>query len=114
MGEIPEPMMRERFRDHAAFVSFGTVPAAVVMSQIEAWCAGIPTVIYDNGFGIAEENMELLLSNDVKIMINHTQRLLADKGSREFWHKASLKNRERFNVKTVGPQWVEFINRILR
>lgn len=114
MGEIPEPDMRERFRDHAAFVSFGTVPAALIMSQIEAWCAGIPTVVYDNGFGIAEENMELLLSNDVKTMINHTQRLLADKGSREFWHKASLKNRERFDVKTVGPQWVEFINRILR
>ena len=114
MGEIPEPTMRERQRDSACFVSFGTSPAALIMSQIEAWCAGIPTVVYDNGHGIAEENMELMLSDDVNTMINHAKRCLADKGSREFWHKASLKNRERFDVKKIGPEWVEFITRILR
>ena len=114
MGEIPEPQMRERFRDSAYFVSFGTVPAALIMSQIEAWCAGCPVVCYDNGHGIAEEQMNLMLSNDVDTMINHAKRCLADKGSREFWHKASLQNRERFDVKKVGPEWVEFITRIMR
>lgn len=114
MGEIPEPMMRERFRDHACFVSFGTMPAALIMSQIEAWCAGVPTVIYDNGHGIAEEKMDLLLSGDVNVMIDHAQRLLSDKGYAEVWHLNSLKNRERFDVKKVGPQWAEFITQILK
>lgn len=114
MGEIPEPMMRERFRDSACFVSFGTVPAALIMSQIEAWCAGCPTVCYNNGHGLEEENMALYLERDVPTMVGHTRRLLADKNLREIAHQNSLKNRERFDVKKVGPEWVEFINRIMR
>ncbi len=114
LGEIPEPQIRERLQESSCFVSFGTAPAALVMSQIEAWCAGCPTVCYNNGHGLAEEQMDLLLDNDVNSMIMHSKRLLADKESREFWHQNSLKNRERFDVRKIGPEWVEFINRIAR
>lgn len=114
MGEIPEPMMRQRMRDSSCFVSFGTAPAALIMSQIEAWCAGCPTVCYNNGFGIEEEKLAILLEKDVTAMIAHTKRLLVDQAFKETCHQNSLKNRERFDIKKVGPEWVEFITRILK
>lgn len=114
LGEIPESSMRERMRDCSAFVSFGTMPAALIMSQIEAWCAGCPTVCYDNGHGLAEEGMPLILETDVQKMVTQARRLCADPVYKQEWHQNSLRNRERFDVKRVGPEWVDFINRIMR
>ena len=112
LGEISETSMKERMRDCAAFVSFGTAPAALIMSQIEAWCAGCPTVCYNNGHGLAEENMSLILETDVARMIEQVNRLRVDRDYRQLWHENSIKNRERFDAKKVGLQWVEFIDRI--
>lgn len=113
MGEITEQAMHDLMADSACFLSFGTVPAAWIMSQMEAWCAGCPTVIYDNGHGIDEEAMPLLLANSVDKIVGLVNRLISDTDFRQQWHETSLLNAKLFDVRTIGPQWVDFINTVM-
>lgn len=113
LGEVSEESMHELMADCACFLSFGTVPAAWIMSQMEAWCAGCPTVIYDNGHGIDEENIPLLLANSVDKVVGMVNRLISDKAFRQQWHEASLMNAKLFDVRTIGPQWVDFIKQVM-
>lgn len=114
LGEISEPDMRERLRTSRCFLSFGTMPAALVMTQMEAWCAGCPTVCYNNGSGLAEEKMSLLLETNVDNIVRHAKRLLTNQSYRDMWHRHSLSNAKRFDVKDVGQQWNAFISEMFK
>ena len=112
LGEITEVKMHELMRGAACFISFGTAPAPFVMTQMEAWCAGCPTIIFNNGFGIAGEGLEIILCSSVEEVIHHAWRLIRSPEDRCAAHEASLRNAAKFDVKAVGPQWVKFIEEI--
>lgn len=112
LGELTESEMHERMWDAACFISFGTAPAAFVMTQMEAWCAGCPTIIYNNGFGIAGEGLDIILCSSVDEIVQHARRLIGSKEDRLAAHEASLRNAAKFDVKVIGPQWEKFIGEI--
>lgn len=113
LGEVTELEMRELLRTSACFLSFGTAPAAIVMTQIEAWSAGCPTVCYDSGHGLKEENLPLIMEKTVDGLVNQVRHLIAEKEYRNLWHRQSLDNARRFDVKTIGQQWTDFIKEIM-
>lgn len=114
LGEIPETEMREHLRKSACFLSFGTIPAALVMTQMEAWCAGCPTVCYNNGSGLAEEKMSLILETSPQNIVRHVKRLISNTNYREIWHRHSVENAKRFDVKDVGQRWADYIREICK
>lgn len=112
LGEITEEKMRELMRTSACFISFGTAPAAFVMTQMEAWLAGCPTVIYNNGFGIAGEGLDGIVCGSVDEVCQNAWRLIRSPADRQAAHLDSLKNATKFDVKVIGPQWEKFIEEI--
>ena len=113
MGEIAEERMRELYRSSDAFLSFGTAPAAVVLTQIEAWCSGCPTAIFDNGHGISGEGMRGIVSNRYEVLLEECRRLIADPEYRQSRHRDSLANAAQFDIKSVGPKWDDLIREVM-
>lgn len=111
-GEVTEAQMHEHMRHAPCFISFGTAPAALVMTQMEAWCAGCPTIIFDNGYGIADEGLEIIICANVDEVVSNARLLIGSAEERQKWHEASLRNASKFDVKVIGPQWVDFLERI--
>ncbi len=109
LGEITVDAMNKNRREAAGFLSFGTMPATFVMTQMEAWCAGTPTLIWDNGFGISGEGLDGILTSNVDQLIEEGKRLLKDEGYRQARHRDSLHNAELFDVTEVGMQWSKLI-----
>ncbi len=109
LGEVTEAQMHDLMRHAPCFISFGTAPAAFVMTQMEAWCAGCPTVIYDNGFGIAGEGLAIEAFKGVGEMVARVRMLLGSVDERVKAHMDSITNSLLFDVTTIGPRWVEFL-----
>lgn len=109
IGEITEQEMRNRYKEAAGFISFGTAPAPLVLTQIEAWCAGCPTVLYDNRHGITEEGMLGILEQNPTKMIEECVKLLESVDYRRQRHEESLLNAKEFDGEKVAEQW----NRLL-
>lgn len=114
LGQIEEEEMRRHYRDAAAFISFGTMPATMVLTQIEAWCAGCPTVIWNNGFGIADEGFRGIITQDVEGMIAECRLILQDEEYRKSRHRDSIWNSDQFDVSNVGHQWNSLLMEVMR
>jgi len=109
LGEITEEEMHLNYQNAAGFISFGTTPAPLVLTQIEAWCAGCPTVIYDNRHGVIEEDLAGILEQDVGRMIEQGKKLLEDKEYRQYRHLDSLENARQFDGVKVAEEWASFL-----
>lgn len=113
LGEVTEEEMHDLMAQASCFLSFGTAPAPWVLTQMESWCAGTPVVIYNNGHGIAEESMPLLLESTVEGLVAQANRLISDADYRQLWHEMSMQNAALFDVREIAPQWETFIYDIL-
>lgn len=113
LGQITEPEMRERFRDAAGFISFGTRPAPMTLGQIESWCAGTPTAIWDNGHGISREGFAGFISPNLDDLINECDKLLDSADYRHMRHLESMENRKQFDNESVSQQWQALLEEVM-
>lgn len=111
-GEIPETVMRRQLQYAACFASFGTKPAPWVMTQMEAWMAGCPVVVLDNGCGLREESLPIMIEDSTSAMAAQINRLIADEGYRRAKHEDSLEIAKVFDAWVIGPMWVEFLKEV--
>jgi glycosyltransferase involved in cell wall biosynthesis len=113
LGQVSVERMHELFASSACFASFGTMPAAMVLTQIEAVCAGAPLVIWDNGFGCREEGLTRMIHGTDDGVANEVSALISDAEYRKQRHEESMEAREMFNVKNIIPLWEELIERVM-
>ena len=113
LGQVSVDKMHELFSTSACFASFGTMPAAMVLTQIEAVCAGAPLVMWDNGFGCRDEGLTQMVCRNVDEMVVEIERLIKDESYRQRRHEESMAAREMFNLKNITPLWGELIERAM-
>lgn len=114
LGEIPETLMRSMMQHSACFASFGTKPAPWVMTQMEAWMAGCPVVVIDNGCGLREENLPIMIEESTASMANQINRLIKDESYRRSRHEESMEIAKSFDVKVTSPMWKELIEEAMK
>jgi hypothetical protein len=81
---------------------------------MEAWCAGCPVAILNNGHGVVEEGMLGIIENSPERLIEECRQLLSDAHYRESRHRDSVANASHFDVKKVGPQWENLLEEMMR
>ncbi len=113
LGEISEEQMHGYMSRSAGFLSFGTAPAPLVLTQIESWVAGCPTAIYNNECGIAGEGMHGIIENSVPKLIEECRRLIDNEDYRASRHRDSLLNATHFNSVVVAPQWEALLQEVM-
>lgn len=113
LGQVSVDKMHELFSTSACFASFGTMPAAMVLTQIEAVCAGAPLVMWDNGYGCREEGLTQMVCRNVDEMAVEISRLIEDESCRQRRHEESMAARMMFDHKSVSPLWEELIERVM-
>lgn len=112
LGEIPESKMRELMQHAAGFISFGTMPAPIVLTQIEAMCAGCPLVVHDNKMGLREDELDILIEDSTDDVAMQATRLINDESFRRERHLSALESRKAFDVNVIGPMWVELLKEV--
>lgn len=113
LGQVPVGRMHELFQTSACSVSFGTMPAAMTLAQIEAVCAGCPLVIWDNNHGCRDEGLTRMVHGTVESIVNDINMLISGEEYRRQRHEESLEAAEMFNVKNVRPLWEELLERVM-
>jgi hypothetical protein len=96
------------------YFSIGTIPAPLVLTQVEAMCAGCPVVAYDNLCGIANEGFPITVSRDVKVIEAIIKAIV---GSRDFAEHLSQSvlsyARDTFSMDIVASHWQEFMGEMV-
>jgi len=112
IGELSWEALRSMYRQARCYLSLGTKPAPYVLTIVEAMCTGTPTIAYDNGCGIAEENLGCRVASsidEIKAMIASCMNTgYARQTSREM-----LKASEAFNMEDVAHQWQSFMETMI-
>jgi len=110
IGELTYGGLRSMYKHMRCFVSFGTTPAPYVLTLMEAMCTGCPVIAWDNGCGIANEELSVILVKSRDELINNIRLLLHND---EIAHVVSERmyevSRTEFDMVTVGQQWDKFI-----
>lgn len=116
LGNMPLAEMLELYRTSKCFLSFGTQPAPLVMTQMQAWSAGTPTVCWDNGCGLNEEPrpMGMIVEKDLDVIMATIKRLMIDTEFANVQHANSLAFARRFDHVTVGQKWKELLEEVVK
>ena len=110
IGELDYEGMKSMYRNARCFVSLGTQPAPLVLTQIEAMVTGCPVIVLDNGCGIADEGLPVIvLKKDYEVGAQVEEMCT-------YYHVASRQSRhamtqvdEEFNMTKVAKRWEEFM-----
>ena len=113
IGTLDYATIRAMYRQCSVYVSLGTAPAPLVLTLIEAICTGTPVIAYNNGCGIAGEQLDgvKIVNNVVDLyhaiwaatrMLTHPEKLA--------WHDKMVKLADsEFDMEIVSRKWDEFM-----
>ena len=115
IGELDYSVLRSMYRNCGVYVSLGTKPAPLVLTLIEAICTGTPVLAYDNGCGIADEQLKgVLVVKDVVALYNSIRQLLEDECWRNNRAGVIRGTAEReFAMPVVAKKWRDFIGEMV-
>lgn len=65
IGEQSPEALINLYKTFRCFMSLGTVPAPYVLTTVEAMCSGAPVIVYDNGCGIVDEGLDVLVAHSM-------------------------------------------------
>lgn len=69
IGELDYDGIKSMYRNARCFVSLGTMPAPLVLTQIEAMMTGCPVIVLNNGCGIADEKLPVNIGNTAEDIV---------------------------------------------
>lgn len=110
LGELSYAALLNMYRTCRCYVSMGTTPAPYVLTLSEALCMGMPVVAYNNGAGIAYEDLGVKVCNSVVDMYHEIIRLIDEKEYANRQSKIMIEKSKQFDIRYVGKQWDDFIN----
>ena len=114
IGELDYEGIKALYRSARCFVSLGTKPAPMVLTQIEAMITGCPVVVLDNGCGIVEEELPVFGCKTVEDVVHVVHQLCADVRAAS---AASLAHKERveeeFSMVKVIERWKAFMEEMI-
>jgi hypothetical protein len=110
IGELDYEGMKTMYRNARCFVSLGTVPAPMVLTQIEAMVMGCPVIVMDNGCGIAQEGLPLIVVKNTReiawwvesFIVEYPRAVAVSK-------KAATQVEDEFNMEKVAGRWASFM-----
>ena len=106
--------MRNMYRMARCYLSLGTEPAPLTLTLIEAMASGCPVISYDNGCGIRDERLPVLLADDVQTILGYVDMLLRNKAKAQNLSAVVWKcAQEEFNMKKTAKQWAELFEEIM-
>jgi hypothetical protein len=110
-GRLSWENQRKLFNTCGCYLSTGTIPASLTLSLIEAMCGGTPTIAYDNGCGVTNEDLTgVFISKSVDALAENIKRCIDDWDYAKFMgDQALFCAKELFDVKVISKQWEELI-----
>jgi hypothetical protein len=114
IGDLDYAALKAMYRQCACYVSLGTKPAPLVLTLIEAVCSGTPVIAYDNGCGIANEQLGgVVVVKDVVELYNTIKMLTGNKVlCQKLSNDAASYADHNFSMEVVGDKWAEFFRRM--
>lgn len=114
IGELTYGGLRVMYKRMRCFVSFGTTPAPYVLTLMEAMCTGCPVIAWDNGYGIANEGLGVIVVRNRDELMGNIQMLLNNPriatATSERMYEVS---RNEFDMVVVGQKWDKLIEEAL-
>jgi len=113
VGQLKEPALRNAYKRAKCYFSPGTTPAPLTMTLIEALCSGTPVVAYDNLAGIAEEELGVYVSDDIRDLATTIYVVLNDNDvAREMSEKSIMIAKQFFDINPIKNQWKELLEKV--
>lgn len=110
MGELSYETLKAMYRHCRCYLSLGTQPAPYVLTIVEAMCTGTPVVALNNGCGILDEHLGVLVVHNLAEMFTMVHALILDHGLASMHGERMRLIAEReFSMDRVAQQWNEFI-----
>lgn len=110
IGELDYEGIKSMYRNCRCFVSLGTQPAPLVLTQIEAMVTGCPVIVYDNGCGIVDEGLPVVIARtEVELDCIVTQVLGDYSLAVSLSKKADTQVVAEFNMGNVAARWEAFM-----
>ena len=116
VGLLPYDKLKFYYQMHRCYLSMGTIPAPYTLTPLEAAMTGCPTVIYDNGMGVADEEIANIsfFSSNISEIRNYIVSLINDY---EFAKRKSEITRQKameiFDIEAVSQSWKEIISQAI-
>lgn len=114
IGELDYEGIKSLYRNVRCFVSLGTKPAPLVLTQIEAMMTGCPVIVLNNGCGIADEKLPVFVCNTVEDVVQIIHELCGDSRAAS---ASSLACKQRvedeFSMVKVISRWEMFMKEMI-
>jgi len=110
IGELDYEGIKSMYRNARCFVSLGTKPAPLVLTQIEAMMTGCPVIVLDNGCGILQEGLPLFVAKSVEDVEFLVRRMCEDiRYATEASQAARQRVEDEFSMAKIMDRWKVFM-----
>lgn len=115
IGLLQYDELKRCYGKYRCYLSMGTIPAPYTLTPLEAMMTGCPTVIYDNGMGVADEDIQAgLVSSSIDDIQSYIKQCLNDK---RFAKSESARVRsdalKLFDMDNITSKWESVISQII-
>ncbi|MFA5936527.1 MAG: glycosyltransferase [Candidatus Paceibacterota bacterium] len=113
IGEQSYASLQSMYRNARCYITLGTQPAPYVLTLVEAMCAGCPVIAFDNGCGIRDEDLGVIVAETAGDIYREVMRLCNEWNSARAYSIRMLAaaNRE-FDLEVVAEKWEKFMERM--